>query len=41
MGLHVIARNFLHYQIYARHDARRISEQILALVGRDPNKLRR
>jgi uncharacterized cofD-like protein len=41
MGLNVIARNFLHYQIYARHDARRISEQILALIGRDPNKLRR
>jgi uncharacterized cofD-like protein len=41
MGLHVIARNFLHYSIYARHDARRISEQILALVGRDPNKLRK
>ncbi|HEU4962716.1 MAG TPA: YvcK family protein [Bacilli bacterium] len=41
MGLHVIARNFLHYQIYARHDAKRISEQILALVGRDPNKLRK
>ena len=41
MGLHVIARNFLHYSIYARHDAKRISEQILALLGRDPNKLRR
>lgn len=41
MGLNVIARNFLHYSIYARHDARRISEQILALMGRDPNKLRK
>ncbi|MFD2171942.1 gluconeogenesis factor YvcK family protein [Tumebacillus lipolyticus] len=41
MGLNVIARNFLHYSIYARHDARMISEQILALIGRDPNKLRR
>ncbi|MGZ4135429.1 MAG: gluconeogenesis factor YvcK family protein, partial [Tumebacillaceae bacterium] len=41
MGLHVIARNFLHYSIYARHDARRISEQILTLIGRDPNKLQR
>ncbi|TCP55853.1 putative cofD-like protein [Tumebacillus sp. BK434] len=41
LGLNVIARNFLHYSIYARHDARMISEQILALIGRDPNKLRR
>jgi len=41
MGLHVIARNFLHYSIYARHDAKRISEQILTILGRDPNKLRR
>jgi uncharacterized cofD-like protein len=41
MGLNVIARNFLHYSIYARHDARMISEQILTLIGRDPNKLRR
>jgi uncharacterized cofD-like protein len=41
MGVHVIARNFLHYQIYARHDARGISEQILTLLGRDPNKFRR
>jgi len=41
MGLHVIARNFLHYSIYARHDARRISEQIITLLGRDPGKSRR
>ncbi|WP_282198500.1 gluconeogenesis factor YvcK family protein [Collibacillus ludicampi] len=38
MGLSVIARNFLHYAIYARHDARRISEQIFALLGRDTKK---
>lgn len=38
MGLTVIARNFLHYAIYARHDARRISEQIFALLGRDTKK---
>lgn len=41
MGLSVIARNFLHYSIYARHDAQAISEQIVRLIGRDPNKTRR
>jgi uncharacterized cofD-like protein len=38
MGVNVIARNFLHYAIYARHDARRISEQILSVLTKDFNK---
>lgn len=38
MGVNVIARNFLHYAIYARHDARRISEQILSILTKDFNK---
>jgi uncharacterized cofD-like protein len=38
MGLNVVARNFLHYAIYARHDARRISEQILSILTKDPPK---
>lgn len=38
MGLNVIARNFLHYAIYARHDARRISEQILSILAKDLKK---
>lgn len=32
MGVNVIARNFLHYAIYARHDARRISEHIVSII---------
>ncbi|GAX90791.1 hypothetical protein EFBL_2433 [Effusibacillus lacus] len=38
MGLNVIARNFLHYAIYARHDAKRISEQILSILTKDLKK---
>ncbi|MFC4768359.1 gluconeogenesis factor YvcK family protein [Effusibacillus consociatus] len=38
MGLNVIARNFLHYAIYARHDAKRISEQILSILAKDLSK---
>lgn len=38
MGLNVVARNFLHYAIYARHDARRISEHILSILTKDLKK---
>ncbi|MDB5085866.1 MAG: hypothetical protein JWN30_2752 [Bacilli bacterium] len=38
LGVTVIAQNFLHYAIYARHDGRSISEQILSLIGRERGK---
>ncbi|CAM3978236.1 gluconeogenesis factor YvcK family protein [Alicyclobacillus pomorum] len=33
LGLRVIARNFVHYATYARHDARLVAEQIVSLIG--------
>lgn len=33
LGLRVIARDFVHYATYARHDSRRIAEQIVSLIG--------
>ncbi len=33
LGVKVIARDFLHYATYARHDSRLIAEQIVSLVG--------
>nr|WP_226375454.1 gluconeogenesis factor YvcK family protein [Effusibacillus dendaii] len=35
MGLQVVARNFLHYAIYARHDAKQISEQVLSILTKN------
>jgi uncharacterized cofD-like protein len=35
LGLTVIARNFLHYAMYARHDAHLVAHQILSLIGRE------
>lgn len=35
LGLTVIARNFLHYAMYARHDADMVATQVLALIGRE------
>ncbi|WP_281267837.1 gluconeogenesis factor YvcK family protein [Sulfoacidibacillus thermotolerans] len=35
LGLTVIARNFLHYAMYARHDADMIAMQVLSLIGRE------
>ncbi len=32
-GLRVIARDFVHYATYARHDSRLIAEQIISLIG--------
>jgi uncharacterized cofD-like protein len=33
MGLRVIARDFVHYATYARHDSRLIAEQVITLLG--------
>lgn len=33
LGLRVIARDFVHYATYARHDSRLIAEQIVGLIG--------
>lgn len=33
LGLRVIARDFVHYATYARHDSRLIAEQIVSLIG--------
>ncbi|GMA50253.1 hypothetical protein GCM10025857_16100 [Alicyclobacillus contaminans] len=33
LGLRVIARNFVHYATYARHDSRLVAEQIVSLIG--------
>lgn len=33
LGLKVIARDFVHYATYARHDSRKIAEQIVSLLG--------
>ncbi|WP_290587985.1 YvcK family protein [Alicyclobacillus sp.] len=33
LGLRVIARNFVHFATYARHDSRLIAEQIVSLIG--------
>jgi uncharacterized cofD-like protein len=33
LGLKVIARDFVHYATYARHDSRQIAEQLLSLLG--------
>lgn len=33
LGLRVIARDFLHYATYARHDSRMIAQQIVSLIG--------
>jgi uncharacterized cofD-like protein len=33
LGLRVIARDFVHYATYARHDSRLIAEEIVGLVG--------
>ncbi len=35
LGLTVIARNFLHYAMYARHDADLVATQVLSLIGRE------
>ncbi len=35
LGLRVIARDFVHYATYARHDSRLIAEQIVSLIGYD------
>ncbi len=35
LGLTVIARNFLHYSMYARHDADMVAMQVLSLIGRE------
>lgn len=35
LGVTVIARDFLHYSSYARHDATMIAMQVLALIGRE------
>ncbi|MCI0182752.1 gluconeogenesis factor YvcK family protein [Sulfoacidibacillus ferrooxidans] len=35
LGVTVIARNFLHYAMYARHDADMIAMQVLSLIGRE------
>lgn len=36
LGLRVIARDFVHYATYARHDSRLIAEQVVSLIGYDP-----
>jgi uncharacterized cofD-like protein len=33
LGLRVIARDFVHYATYARHDSRLIAEQVVTLLG--------
>ncbi|WDM02937.1 YvcK family protein [Alicyclobacillus cycloheptanicus] len=33
LGLRVIARDFVHYATYARHDSRLIAEQVISLIG--------
>lgn len=33
LGLRVIARSFVHYATYARHDSRLIAEQVVSLIG--------
>lgn len=33
LGLRVIARDFVHYATYARHDSRLLAEQIVSLIG--------
>nr|WP_026962146.1 YvcK family protein [Alicyclobacillus herbarius] len=33
LGLRVIARDFVHYATYARHDSRLVAEQIVSLIG--------
>lgn len=33
LGLRVIARDFVHYATYARHDSRLIADQIISLIG--------
>ncbi|WP_367306761.1 gluconeogenesis factor YvcK family protein [Alicyclobacillus acidocaldarius] len=33
LGLKVIARDFIHYATYARHDSRKVAEQIVSLLG--------
>ncbi|QQE81104.1 YvcK family protein [Alicyclobacillus sp. SO9] len=35
LGLKVIARDFVHYATYARHDSRLIADQIVNLIGYD------
>jgi uncharacterized cofD-like protein len=35
LGLKVIARDFIHYATYARHDSRLVAEQIVSLIGYD------
>jgi uncharacterized cofD-like protein len=38
LGVRVIARNFVHYATYARHDSRLIAEQIVSLLGYERTK---
>ncbi|GGJ05773.1 gluconeogenesis factor [Alicyclobacillus cellulosilyticus] len=38
LGLRVIARNFVHYATYARHDSRLIAEQVVSLIGYERRK---
>lgn len=33
LGLRVIARDFVHYATYARHDSRLIADQVVSLIG--------
>ncbi|EPZ42982.1 gluconeogenesis factor YvcK family protein [Alicyclobacillus acidoterrestris] len=40
MGLKVVARDFVHYATYARHDSRKVAEQIVSLLGYERDKRR-
>ncbi|GMA63258.1 gluconeogenesis factor YvcK family protein [Alicyclobacillus fastidiosus] len=40
MGLKVVARDFVHYATYARHDSRKIAEQIVSLLGYERDRRR-
>lgn len=40
LGLKVIARDFVHYATYARHDSRKIAEQIVSLMGYERDRRR-
>ncbi|MFD1678181.1 gluconeogenesis factor YvcK family protein [Alicyclobacillus fodiniaquatilis] len=33
LGIKVVARDFVHYATYARHDSRKVAEQIVSLLG--------
>lgn len=41
LGVKVIARDFVHYATYARHDSRLIAEEIVSLIGYDKQTISR